>query len=200
MSNMFDTRGVSGGQPQTSQYLRPGIHERVVIKHIEGDLNSTNMPYLRIHLYKEESGPERSTWFQLPYTEKATPKSKEKLVHLSTTVVTRAELDECAVEPNITPGMSAVEQTGAIRIAIQAYAANLTNLLSGKVIGRMKFTGEEYLNGQSTEPKIRTLIGLPRFAENTEVTKEMSRLEFDENNEFDFKRLKSTGVTEPFSL
>jgi hypothetical protein len=167
---MYSTKGTTETQ-FVSKYIEPGIH-RVRINSIEGQEPEGRSPYIQITFEDKDS---KTADIRFYMSEKAMPKSLEKIKHIGTKLVTEDELD----------GINADNLAG--------YGAALNKLLAGKGC-RIKFTGEE-VDGEKGR-WWKAGIGLPTFAEATKegaqyepVSDEDSRLTFDKTNQYDWKPL-----------
>jgi hypothetical protein len=69
--------------------------------------------------------------------------------------------------------------------------SDMATALVGKPV-TLKFTGREYVNNEGAT-KTATDLGFLYFAERADANP--SRLSYDPNNEYDFKRLPNSGTT-----
>lgn len=196
----FDLSNAKEAKERPPMFLRPGIHERVVIKSVKGELNSMGKPRIEIEMYLETSSPDKATRFRFNMYDKALQYSIDKLVHLGTTVVSRAEIAGVRVEMPDTSNMSTEDKNRAIEAAIMEFGSKLNTLLAGKIVNRLKLVGEEYRKQATGDIAVRTMIGLLRFAEGEEIPREKSRLVYNENNSFDYKKLPTDAVPETDDL
>lgn len=177
MSNLFSNENVeekTGGQ---GKYIYPGIYDNIIIKEVtSGTSKNKGTPYVQVSMYTEDGGENNSKEFEFYMTENAADMSKSKLKHIATKVAKAEEFN--SIKAN----------------NIDEYAQALDKIMKGKRL-RMKFTGEQYENAQG-DVKDVAKIGLPVFAEAIEegaeyppVSKEDSKLTFDKNNQWDYKKL-----------
>lgn len=139
----FNTGNVQ--EISTSKYLRAGIENKVVIDDIKGGQPEGGAPYVEFTFRKPEGKSEDGTRVRFYMSEKAQKMSLQKIVHIATKVVKRAQLDAL--------NASSVEEYGAM----------LNKLLRNKML-RIMFSPEEYQNSKG-EIKIKPALGLPEFAE-----------------------------------
>jgi hypothetical protein len=189
--SMFNLKEVSeevkgGGVNET--YIYPGIRNNVVIsKWSHGTSSQKGTPFIAVHLVTKEgkAANVEPKQFEFYVSEKAIPDTLARIKHIVTKVTTNAEWE--SKEP----------------ADLEEMVDHLNDISRGKVL-RMKFTGEEYLNGQG-EVKSSARIGYPEFAEAVEegaeypaVANEDTKLVFDPNNQYDFKKLPkdATNVAE----
>jgi hypothetical protein len=58
----------------------------------------------------------------------------------------------------------------------------------------MKFTGEEYVSQRDGKVYVKTVLGLPNFAEAMTTSKEMSTLSYNPASEYDLKKVNQATV------
>jgi len=173
MADLFNFEKVEEGADKgqgKGKYIYPGIYHNVLIKNVKKGSSPNGTPFIEIEMYTKEGGPEAAKSFKFYTSEKAKPKSLEKIKHIATKVAKEDDVNKA-------------KDLEALR-----------DLLKGNAL-RMKFTGREYLNS-SNERKEVAEIGLPPFAEAIQegaeypvVEDENTELKFDKNNEWDFKKL-----------
>ena len=139
----FNTSDVK--EMSTSKYLKAGIENKVVIDNIKGEQPQDRSPFIEFTFRKPEGKTEDGTRVRFYMSEKAKGMSLQKILHLATKVVKRAQIDAL--------NASSVEEYGAM----------LNKLLRNKML-RIMFSPEEYQNS-SGEIKIKPALGLPEFAE-----------------------------------
>lgn len=176
---MFSTKNVQetvagGGNNQT--YIYGGVYHDVRIKDVMVHTAGTGTKALRIEMYTKDGGADTARAFDFYFSEKSAKIQMAKLKHITTKVAKEAEFE--AIEAN----------------NLDELAAGLKPLLKGKRL-RMKFNAEQYQN-QNGEVKDRPTIGLPDFAEaivegaeHSPVADEDTKLVYDKNNEYDYKKL-----------
>jgi hypothetical protein len=173
---------VKGGANET--YIYPGIRNNVKIKKWTNGSTPNGTPFLAVHLVTREGEEANVEATEFPFytSEKALKTSLAKIKHIVTKVATEAEW--LSKEPADMDEMT----------------DHLNDISRGKYL-RIKFTGEEYQN-KNGEIKEKALIGLPEFAEAIEngaeypvVAPEESKLVFDKNNSYDFKKFVPENVT-----
>lgn len=167
---MYTTKGTEEKEFK-SKYIAPGV-QKVKIVSITGMAPEGKSPYLELAFVNQE---EMTANIRFYMSEKAMPKSLEKIKHIGTKMVTNDDLDAIKAD------------------SIDSYGAALNGLLAGKTC-RIKFTGEEVESEKGIWTKAG--IGLPTFAEATKdgaqypaVDDEDTKLVYDENNKWDLKRL-----------
>lgn len=160
-----------------SKYTTFGINEDITIGTIKGVKPENGSEFIDINLFPSWSAEEFSTSVRLYMSDKAKDKSMEKLVHLGTKITTRKEIDS-------------IESTN-----IEDYGTKLNKMLNGGRI-RLKLKGREYikLNGNKG---VRLEFPFPSFAEPITdgaeypaITLANSKLRFDQENVYDYERLK----------
>ena len=163
-----------------SKYLAPGIH-KVKITEISGHAPEGRSPYLELKFANSE---QKTAEVKFYMSEKAMPRSLEKLTHIGTKCVTRETMDSISAD------------------SLEDYGKKLENTLKGKVL-RIKFTGEEIEGKEGKGNWWKANIGLPRFAEACKegaeyeaVDDDNTALTFDESNNYDMKRLVVADVEE----
>jgi hypothetical protein len=180
MANLFDFKevetNVSGGSNQ--KFIYPGIKNHIIIGDVSQGASKSGTPFIEIEMYTKEGGKDSSKKFQFYTSEKAMKMSLEKIKHIATKVVTEEELNAA----------TDIE--------------SLKDLLRGKAL-RMKFSGQEYVN-KNGEVKENALIGLAPFAEAIEEGAEHppvadgdTKLKYDKDNEYDFKKLEVEATESP---
>lgn len=179
MENLFSNKNVKEEVKtgNNQQYIYGGVYHNVIIKEItSGESSVKKTPFVRVSMYTKEGGDQTARNFDLYMSENAAETSKKKLKHIATKIVTDAEFSEIEVD------------------TLEEYADALNSLLKGQSL-RMKFTQEDYLNNND-EVKQSPRIGLPNFAEATQkgaeyepVADEDTKLVYDPNNRFDYKKL-----------
>jgi hypothetical protein len=162
----------------SQKYIYPGIRHQVVIKNVSEGKTPSGTPFIEVEMYSKEGGPETAKKFPFYTSPAAIAKSMEKIKHIATKIVKEEALNKA----------TSVEE--------------LRDLLKGGVL-RMKFTGEEYKNANN-EIKEKALIGLAPFAEAIEdgaehapIADADTKLKFDKNNTYDFKKLVESGSATP---
>lgn len=179
MSNLFSNKGVEeaviGGGNQ--KYIYGGVFHDVVISDVRSGASSQKgTPFIELDMHTREGGPATKRAFQFYMSEGAAKTSKSKLRHIATKIVKLAEFE--AVEAN----------------TLEEYTDAIADLIKGQSL-RMKFTAEQYRNANG-EVKDAARIGLPEFAEAIQdgaefapVADEDTKLTYDKNSQWDFKRL-----------
>lgn len=163
---MFTTKGTS--DKPVSNYVRPGINDNVVIDAVTGSEDSAPTPFVEF-AFRLDGAPEANTTKQRIYlSEAALQKSLVKIKHIATKFVDESVID------------------GITASTPSEYANEIAKLVVGKNPIRMKFTGEQYKNA-SGELKTKAGLGLPPFAELMSITP--TKLKYDENSQWDFKKL-----------
>lgn len=182
--SMFDLNSVEerSNSGKADLYIYPGVR-RVIIEEWSKGESSQGTPVIKVKLITtaaKEAGTEASKEFNFYMTEKAQEMSLRKIKHILTKVTKEA---------NIKSVSSADE-----------FVTMLNNLSKGKEI-RIKFSGREDLyNG---EVKEFAQIGLPDFAEAVidgaeypAVSDEDTKLTYDKNNQYDFRKLPADQTPE----
>lgn len=139
----FNTGNVT--EVSSSKYLRAGIENKVIIDNIKGEQPEGSSPFIEFTFRKSEGTSEDGTRVRFYTSEKAVKRSMQKILHLATKVVKRAQIDAL--------NASSTEEYGAM----------LNKLLRNKAL-RIMFSPEEYQNSKG-EIKIKPALGLPEFAE-----------------------------------
>lgn len=166
-------------------YIYPGVLN-VVIKNWEAVKANTGTDQIKLTLSTVEAvenNTQADRDFYFPMSEGAQKYSMLKIKHI-VTKVTKA--DNLKV-------VSTIDEL-----------AQLLNSITKNRKLRMKFSGEERLNGEG-KVVTKALLGLPDFAEATHpgaeyepVADQDSKLKFDPNNQYDLKKLEkdATNVAE----
>lgn len=185
--SMFNLKEVSeevkGGSNE--KYIYPGIRNKVIIKKwSQGKSSQKGTPFIAVHLVTQE-GKESNVepkQFEFYVSDAAMEGTLSRIKHIVTKVATEAEFASKSPAD------------------MEEMVEHLNDISRGKVL-RIKFTGEEYLNGQG-EVKEAARIGYPEFAEAVEEGAEHSvvadadtKLVFDKNNQYDFKTLPKDAST-----
>lgn len=177
MENIFSNQNVEDTVATGQKYIYPGLYDSVIISEVvAGASKKKQTPFIGIKMHSEDGGPTNAKSFEMYMSEGAYKTSKTKIKHIATKV-------------NTLEAFEAIQATD-----LEDYALKLRAILVGRKL-RMKFTGSQYENAQG-EIKDNANIGLPPFAEAVEagaahpiVEKADSKLTFDKNNQWDFKKL-----------
>ena len=146
--------------------IRPGVNENITIGLLTEDLTPNGKKVIRVP-FTSADGAELVIDMSM---EGGAPQyTMRKIKHLMTKVA-----DEDTV--NAASNLDAVNK-----------------ILRGKTL-RMKFTGEEYVSQKDGKVYVKTVLGLPNFAEPMTTSKEMSALVYDTNNQYDLKRVNQATV------
>lgn len=141
---MYNTSGVN--ETVDFKRLRPGIENKVVIENIMGfEPGAGRSPYLEFNLRKPEATAEDGTRLRFYMSEKSTPMSMKKIIHIATKCIKRSSLDAIKAD------------------SLEEYGAMLNKLLRNRSL-RIMFSPEEYKNAKGVIG-IKPGIGLPDFAE-----------------------------------
>lgn len=70
---------------------------------------------------------------------------------------------------------------------------DVNKILKGQTL-RIKFTGEEFVSSRDGKVYVKTVLGLPNFAEAMTTSKEMSALVYDTNNQYDLKKVNQATI------
>ncbi len=180
---MFDLSNVKENVGSGKKlYIYPGVLN-VTINGWSATTNPNGKELLQLELTTMDAMAEgtqnASKKFDFYFTEGAKEKSLQKVKHIVTKVTKEA---------NMKPANTLAE-----------FATMLNSITKGKSY-RQKFTGEQYL--YNDEVKVAARIGLPQFAEAINPGAEYepvadadTKLTYDENNKYDFKKLESATVT-----
>jgi hypothetical protein len=87
--------------------------------------------------------------------------------------------------------MTKVASEDIVNSATNVDAVN--KILAGATL-RMKFTGEEYVSQRDGKVYVKTVLGLPNFAEAMTTSKEMSALSYDPKSDYDLKKVNQATV------
>ncbi len=174
--NLENTEETAGGK--TGLYIYPGVL-RVVIKGWEKGESSGGTPFIAVNMITklaEEENPDAVKDFKFYMTDASKSTSMKKIKHIMTKVTTNANINKEVAN-------------------LDEFIALLNSFSANKEL-RVKFSGKEYIN-KNDDLKINAEIGLPNFAEATQLGSEYpvvadasTKLTYDENNKYDFKRLK----------
>ena len=146
--------------------IRPGVNENITVGLLTEDLTPNGKKVIRVP-FTSADGAELVIDMSM---EGGAPQyTMRKIKHLMTKVA-----DEDTV--NAASNLDAVNK-----------------ILRGKTL-RMKFTGEEYVSQKDGRVYVKTVLGLPNFAEPMTTSKEMSALVYDTNNQYDLKRVNQATV------
>lgn len=166
-------------------YIYPGIRDVVITKWTQGKSANKGTPFIAVNLVTVEgkkAGNVDPRAFEFYMTEGAMKMSLSKIKH----IVTKITTEEKFASKNPAD--------------IEEMVEHLNDLTRGETL-RMKFIGEEYENSNG-EVKEAARIGLPEFAEAIQegaaypvVTE--TKLTFDKNNPYDFKKLEKDNTKEP---
>lgn len=164
---------------RVSSYITPGIQE-ATISGITGEINKNGNPVVTIMMYPKGGDDKNANKFLFFFnSDKATEFSLRKIQHIATKIVKEDKYLAVTADN------------------IEEYAEGLNNLLAGHSL-RMKFCGEQYIK-QDSSIGVRANVGLPSFAEAIQegaeypvVEASMSKLTYDVNNAYDFKKLAAT--------
>lgn len=177
MFNLKEVEEITGGNNQT--YIRPGIlHDVIISKWVKGESINKKTPYIGLQLVTREGKKANidPRQFEFYITEKSQSQSISKIKHIVTKVIKEEEFS--SKSPN----------------SIEEFVEHLNDISKGCSL-RFKFAGEEYLNSNN-EIKTKALLGFPPFAEAINegaefepVSDSETKLTYDENNKYDFKRL-----------
>lgn len=175
-----ETRGNGGSQT----YIYPGIRHNVIIAKWAQGKSSLGTPFIAVHLVTKE-GKEANVEpkaFEFYVSPAAMEMSLQKIKHIVTKVTTVKAWE--SKEP----------------ANLEEMIEHLNDISKGESL-RMKFTGEEYKNSAG-DIKEAARIGLPDFAEAIQegaehppVADEDTKLTFDKNNKYDFKKLETEAPT-----
>lgn len=179
LSNVQENAGGNG-----NLYIYPGVRN-VTINGWASGTNQNGKDFIEVELTTVEAMKEgkenASKKFQFYLSDAARDQSLTKIKHIITKVAKEAQ-------------MTAQPDTAS-------FVAMLNSISKGKSY-RQKFTGEEYeYNG---EIKTAARIGLPSFAEAINEGAEYpvvadadTKLTYDENNKYDFKKLAVDATPNP---
>lgn len=185
MSNLFSNQGISEEVKtgNNQQYIYGGIYHNVIIADVTKGVFKNGTESLRLKMHTKEGGEQAVKEFDFYFSEAAVKMSKTKLKHIATKVTKAANFDNMPAN------------------SLDEYIQNYAKLVKGKEL-RMKFIAEQYLNSNG-EVKDAAKIGLPEFAEATQtgaeyapVADEDTKLVYDKNNEYDYKKLAIQADTE----
>ncbi len=184
--SMFDLNSVAekSNSGNADLYIYPGV-KRVVIEEWSKGESAQGTPAIKVKLItkaaKDAGKDDASKEFSFYMSEKAQEMSLRKVKHIVTKVTK---------EENIKPASNADQ-----------FVAMLNSLTKGKEL-RVKFVGREYLNSNG-EVKEAAEIGLPDFAEAVidgaeypVVSDEDTKLTYDKNNQYDFRKLPADQTPE----
>lgn len=185
MFNLSEVEEKSAGNGNL--YIYPGIREVVINKWIHGKSTNKGTPFIAVELTTVEgkaAGNVDPRSFEFYLTDKTMKMTLSKIKH----IVTKITTEEKFASKNPADEEEMVE--------------HLNDLTRGETL-RIKFTGEERLNAKG-EIKDNATIGLPDFAEAIQegakypvVPASESKLTFDKNNQYDFKKLPKDANTVP---
>lgn len=152
-------REVKGSEGQV-QRITPGIHENVTITGVVESETANGKKLIKVSFLGSDGAVLDA---ELSTEGGAVPYTLKKLKHLMTKFVDEATANSATSVDSV------------------------NKILTGKKY-RIKFNGEEYLNKEGVK-RVKTTLGLPNFAENSELDKEFSKLRFDSTNNYDVKRI-----------
>lgn len=173
---MFNLNEVKENSGNGGAYIYPGVRN-VTINGWSAGTSAQGKPFVEVELTTVEAMKEgkenTSKKFQFYMSDSAQERSMQKIKHIVTKVTTA---DRITNQPDL-----------------NSFVSMLNNISKGKSL-RIKFTGEEYeYNGEIKEA---ARIGLPNFAEAINPGAEYApvadadtKLVFDKNNQYDFKKL-----------
>lgn len=170
--NQFSFSGVTD-VVMNGKYLTKGINENVEIVSVgSGKSAKKETPFINIRLMKQGGDPEKEARDFAIYMVGDSEYSIKKLKH-----IVKAACGKDVAE----------SITGT---TLEELANNLNSVLKGKILSKFKFVAEEYVKTDNTIGT-RINIGLAPFC-NGEFQKDYI-LKYDENNNYDYKRLVSVG-------
>ena len=171
---MFNTADTTVSTGNAGKYFNDGINENVtVVSFTAGASSQKSTPYLEVTLSKNGEA-DATTKDKFYMSEKAEPKSLEKIVHI---LQDGAGIDRAAIN-----------KAGTDASDLADYAAKLTALLPKQKPMRFKLTGEEYLK-DGVDLKVGKRIGFPPFCEPMTVDAAKSGLTYDKTNKYDYVAL-----------
>jgi len=150
----------------TKRTIKPGVHENVTITGVEQALTPNGKKVAKVSFLAEDGSEATAEW---SLEGGAVPYTTRKLKHLVTKVVDANQVKD---------------STTIDEIAKQITGAKL----------RIKFTGEEYVSNRDNQVRVKTVIGLPNFAENMFIPAKDTRLNYDPNNQYDLKKVNQATV------
>lgn len=185
MFNLSEVEEKSSGNGNL--YIYPGIREVVINKWTHGKSANKGTPFIAVELTTVEgkaAGNVEPRSFEFYVSEGAMKMSLSKIKHITTKITTEEKF--ASKNP----------------ADLEEMVEHLNDLTRGETY-RQKFTGEEYINSKG-EVKEKATIGLPDFAEAIQegaeypvVPASESKLTFDKNNQYDFKKLPKDADATP---
>jgi hypothetical protein len=146
--------------------IRPGVNENITVGLLTEELTEKGKKVIRVP-FTSADGAELV--IDMSMEGGAPPYTMRKIKHLMTKVA-----DEDTV--NAAANLDAVNA-----------------ILKGQTL-RIKFTGEEYVSTRDGKVYVKTVLGLPNFAEAMTTSKEMSALVYDTNNQYDLKKVNQATI------
>jgi len=154
-------------------------HETEVVK-IESIAEEGKTPYISIYFKIPGQDDGKATRVNEYMSDKSAPYTMEKLI----------KINNCLCKKE---ALSTKQFAGVVDLA-----STLTELWANRKM-RLKLSAEEYMGvDKEGNPKLKTRVLLPRFnfceatmpgAEHAPVAKEDSKLEFNKNDKYDYKRI-----------
>lgn len=183
MFNLSEVEERSAGKGNL--YIYPGVRDVKIKKWTKGKSANKGTPFIAVHLVTVEGDKQNiePRQFEFYMSEGAMKMSLSKIKHIVTKITTEEKWASKNPED------------------IDEMVDHLNDLTRGETY-RQKFIGEEYENSNG-EVKEAARIGLPEFAEAIQegaeypvVPESESKLVFDKDNKYDFKKLEKDNTNE----
>jgi hypothetical protein len=150
----------------TKRTIKPGVHENVTITGVEQNLTPNGKKVVKVSFLAEDGAEATAEW---SLEGGAVPYTTRKLKHLVTKVVDAGQVKDT---------------TTIDEVAKQVTGAKL----------RIKFSGEEYVSNRDGQVRVKSVVGLPNFAESMVIPAKDTRLAYDPNNQYDLKKVNQATV------
>lgn len=154
------------GSKEVKPVIRPGVSENITILGVSEGETPNGKKIISV-VFQNQEGAELTIDMSM---EGGAPQyTLRKLKHLMTKVVPENEVN----------GELSMEKVSSI--------------LKGSTL-RIKFTGEEFVSNKDGKVYVKTVLGLPNFAEAMTTTKEMSALSYNPASDYDLKKVNQATI------
>jgi len=154
------------GSKEVKPVIRPGVSENITITSVTEELTQNQKRVIRV-VFVNPEGAELT--IDMSMEGGAPTYTMRKLKHLMTKVATE----------DVVNAATTVE--------------DVNKILKGATL-RMKFTGEEFVSNKDGKVYVKTVLGLPNFAEAMATSKEMSALSYNPASEYDLKKVNQATI------
>lgn len=146
--------------------IRPGVNENITIGSITEDLTPNGKKVIKVPFMSTDGA---ELVIDMSMEGGAPQYTMRKLKHLMTKVASE----------DVVNAATSID--------------DVNKILKGQTL-RIKFTGEEYVSQRDGKVYVKTVLGLPNFAEPMTTSKEMSALSYNPTSEYDLKKVNQATV------